>query len=77
MAKTKRTVEEAEVVAAAAASNDSKLITRGSLNHFATKFWDKIKTRYDGTFKSARLTESDSADKKLIFTKTDNTEAKI
>lgn len=77
MAKTKRTVEEAEVVAAAAASNDSKLITRGSLNHFATKFWDKIKTRYDGTFKSARLTESDSADKKLIFTKTDNTEAKV
>ena len=73
MAKTKRTVEEAEVVAAAAASNDSKLITRGSLNHFATKFWDKIKTRYDGTFKAARLTE----EKKLIFTKTNDTEDEL
>lgn len=77
MTKTKRTVEEAEVTAAATANSDSKLITQSKLSHFATGFWDKIKTRYDGTFKSARLTESDSADKKLIFTKTDNTEAKV
>ena len=67
MAKTKRTVEEAEVVAAAA-SNDSKLITQSKLSHFATGFWAKIKRRYDGTFKDARLTD----DKKLIFTKTDD-----
>ena len=72
MAKTKRTVEEAEVVAAAAANSDSKLITQSKLSHFATGFWNRIKTRYDGTFKSARLSESNSNDKKLIFTKTDN-----
>ena len=75
MSKTKRTVEDVNV--AAAASNDSKLITQGKLNRFATGFWTKIKTRYDGTFKSARVTESDSTDKKLIFTKTDNTEAEV
>lgn len=72
MAKTKAT-KDVKV----AASNDSKLITQGGLNRFATKFWDKIKRRYDGTFKSARLTESDSTDKKLIFTKTDDTEAEV
>lgn len=77
MAKTTRAAKEAKTVAAAAASNDSKLITQGGLNRFATKFWDKIKRRYDGTFKSARLTESDSTDKKLIFTKTDDTEAEV
>lgn len=71
MAKTKRTVEEVNV---AAASNDSKLITQSKLNRFATKFLDKIKARYDGTFKSARLTESDSTDKKLIFTRVSGTD---
>ena len=65
MAKTKRTVEESEVVAAAAASNDSKLITQSKLSHFATGFWAKIKGRYDEAFKDATLTE----DKKLKFTK--------
>lgn len=65
MAKTKRTVEEAEVTAAAAANSDSKLVTRGSLNSFATKFWDRIKRRYDETFKDAELTD----DKKLTFTR--------
>lgn len=65
MAKTTRTVKEVKV---AAASNDSKLITQSKLNRFATGFWNRIKRRYDGTFKEARLTE----DKKLIFTKTDN-----
>lgn len=53
-------------------ASDSKLITQSKLNRFATKFLDKIKARYDGTFKNARITESDSTDKKLIFTKTDN-----
>lgn len=67
MAKTKRTVEDVNV---AAASSDSKLITQGGLNRFATKFWTKIKTRYDGTFKDARLTD----DKKLIFTKVSDTD---
>lgn len=64
MAKTKRTVEEAEVVAAAA-SSDSKLITKGGLNSFATKFWTKIKEKYNVSFKDVTLT----ADKKLKFTK--------
>lgn len=68
MAKTKRTVEEVEVAAAAAANSDSKLITQSKLSHFATGFWNRIKTRYDGTFKEVELTN----DKKLIFTKTDN-----
>ena len=79
MAKTKRTVEEAEVAvestvesAAAAASSASKLITQSKLSYFATEFWKRVKRRYDGTFKSARLSESNSNDKKLIFTKTDN-----
>lgn len=74
MAKTKRTVKEAK---AATASSDSKLITQSKLNRFATGLWDKIKRRYDGTFKAARLTESDSTDKKLIFTKTDDIEVEI
>lgn len=73
MAKTKRTVEEAEVTAAAAANSDSKLITQSKLSHFATKFWDKIKDKYDGTFKDANLTE----DKKLIFTKVSGTPKEI
>lgn len=69
MAKTKRTVEDVNV----AASNDSKLITQSKLNRFATGFWNRIKRRYDGTFKEARLTE----DKKLIFTKTNSNEDEI
>lgn len=64
MAKTKRTVEEAEVTATAA-SSDSKLITKGGLNSFATKFWTKIKEKYNVSFKDVTLT----ADKKLKFTK--------
>lgn len=70
MAKIKRTVEDVK----AAANSDSKLITQGKLSRFATKFWDRIKSRYDGTFKSARLTESDSTDKKLIFTRVSGTD---
>lgn len=64
MDKATRTTKEVK----AAANSDSKLITQSKLNRFATKFLAKIKARYDGTFKEARLTE----DKKLIFTKTDN-----
>lgn len=60
MTKTKRTVEDANV---AAASDDSKLITRGSLNRFANGFWTKIKNKYNETFKDAELTDN----KKLIF----------
>lgn len=72
MAKTKRTVEEAEVVAAAA-SNDSKLITQSKLSHFATGFWAKIKGRYDEAFKGATLTQSTDPNKKLTFTRVSNT----
>ena len=66
MAKTKRTVEEVNV---AAASNDSKLITQSKLNRFATKFLDKIKRRYDGTFKDASITQSTDPNKKITFTR--------
>lgn len=71
MAKTKRTVEEAEVTAAAAANSDSKLITQSKLRHFANGFWNRIKTRYDGTFKNASISDSNDSVKKLTFTKTD------
>ena len=73
MAKTKRTVEEAEVTAAAAANSDSKLITRGSLNRFANGFWTKIKKRYDNALNEANLSDSASPDKKLTFTRVSGT----
>lgn len=66
MAKTAKDVK------AAAASNDSKLITQSKLSHFATGFWDKIKRRYDGTFKDASISDSNGNVKKLTFTKTDD-----
>ena len=75
MAKTKRTVEEAEV--AAAANSDSKLITQSKLSHFATGFWTKIKNKYDGTFKEVRLSDSASQDKKLTFTRVNGTPKEI
>ena len=71
MAKTTRAAKEVKVVAAA--SNDSKLITQSGLNRFATKFWDRIKARYDGTFKEVRLSDSTSRDKKLTFTRVSGT----
>lgn len=67
MAKTKRTVEDVNI---AAASNDSKLITQGKLNRFATKFWTKIKEKYNVSFKGVTLTD----DKKLKFTKIEGTD---
>ena len=73
MAKTKRTVEEAEVTAAAAANSDSKLITQSKLSHFATGFWNKIKGRYDNALNGATLTQSTDPDKKLTFTRVSNT----
>ena len=72
MAKTKRAAKEVEAAveaAVAAASSASKLITQGGLNHFATRFWDKIKTRYDEAFVGATLTPNSSEDKKLTFTR--------
>lgn len=68
MAKTAKDVK------AAAASNDSKLITQGGLNRFATKFWDKIKRRYDDALNGANLSASASPDKKLTFTRVSNTD---
>lgn len=73
MAKTKRTVEEAEVTAAAAANSGSKLITQSKLSHFATGFWNRIKGRYDEAFKGATLTQSTDPNKKLTFTRVSNT----
>lgn len=72
MAKIKRTAEEAEVVAAAA-SNDSKLITQSKLSHFATGFWNRIKGRYDNALNGANLSDSTSRDKKLTFTRVSGT----
>lgn len=71
MAKTKRTAEDVNVVAAA--SSDSKLITQSKLSHFATGFWNKIKGRYDEAFKGATLTQSTDPNKKLTFTRVSNT----
>lgn len=67
MSKTKRTVEDVNV--AAAASNDSKLINQGKLNRFATGFWNRIKGRYDNALNGANLSDSTSRDKKLTFTR--------
>lgn len=75
MAKTKRTVEEAEV--AAAANSDSKLITQSKLSHFATGFWDRIKGKYDGTFKEASITQSTDPNKKITFTRVSGTPKEI
>lgn len=77
MAETKRTVEEVEVAAAAAANSDSKLITQSKLSYFATEFWKRIKGRYDNVFKEVRLSESDSTDKKLTFTRVNGTPKEI
>lgn len=74
MGKTKRTVEDVNL---AAASNDSKLITQSGLNHFATKFWDKIKNKYDRTFKEVSLSAGTSSDKKLTFTRVNGTPEEI
>ena len=53
-------------------SSDSKLTNQSKLSRFATRLWTKIKTRYDGTFKDVNISDSSSNDKKLTFTKTDN-----
>lgn len=76
MAKTKRTAKEVEA-AVAAPSNDSKLITQSKLSYFATEFWKRIKGRYDNVFKEVRLSESDSTDKKLTFTRVNGTPKEI
>nr|DAE38962.1 MAG TPA: hypothetical protein [Bacteriophage sp.] len=75
MAKTKRTAEDVNVVAAA--SSDSKLVTQGGLNRFATKFWDKIKNKYDRTFNEVSLSAGTSTDKKLTFTRVNGTPEEV
>ena len=85
MAKTKRTVEEevnsattsGEVNIAVAANNDSKLITQGKLRTFANKLWDRIKNKYDRTFKEVRLSDGTTPDKKLTFTRVDGTHEEV
>lgn len=85
MTKTKRTVEDANVVAttsgevnsAAAAGNDSKLITQGKLKLFANKLWKKIKDKYDRTFNEVSLSDRTSQDKKLTFTRVNGTREEI
>lgn len=51
----------------------SKLINKTRLQKFATDFWAKIKGRYDETFKDATITEKTNREKKITFTKVNNT----
>ena len=55
----------------------SKLINKTRLQKFATDLWAKIKGRYDGTFKEAEISASESADKKITLTRVDNTTKEI
>ena len=47
----------------------SNLINRTGLKKFADGFWTKIKGRYDNAFKEARISASDSDDKKITLTR--------
>ena len=47
----------------------SNLINKTRLQKFATDLWAKIKGRYDGTFKEAEISASESADKKITLTR--------
>lgn len=51
----------------------SKLINKTRLQKFAEDFWAKIKGRYDVAFKEARISASDSADKKITLTRISET----
>lgn len=51
----------------------SKLINQSRLQQFATKLWDKIKNRYDNAFVRAEITEKTNTEKKITFTKVNNT----
>ena len=51
----------------------SNLINKTRLQKFAEGFWDKVKRRYDGTFKDATITEKTNREKKITFTKVNNT----
>ena len=66
-----------EVNIAVAANNDSKLITQGKLRTFANKLWDRIKNKYDRTFKEVRLSDGTTPDKKLTFTRVDGTHEEV
>ena len=47
----------------------SNLINKTGLKKFADGFWTKIKGRYDNAFKEARISASDSDDKKITLTR--------
>lgn len=51
----------------------SKLINKTRLQQFATKFWAKIKERYDVAFKNAEISPRDGTDKKITFTRISGT----
>ena len=51
----------------------SKLINKTRFTRFANDLWDKIKGRYDKAFKEATISASDSADKKITFTRISGT----
>ena len=55
----------------------SNLINKTRLQKFAEGFWDKVKRRYDGTFKDATITASTETEKKITLTKVDNTTKEI
>lgn len=51
----------------------SNLINKTRLQKFATDFWAKIKGRYDVAFKEARISASESAEKKITLTRISET----
>lgn len=51
----------------------SNLINKTRLQKFAEGFWAKIKDRYDNAFKDATITEKTNREKKITFTKVNNT----
>ena len=51
----------------------SKLINQSRLQKFAEGFWDKVKRKYDNAFVGAEITASTETEKKIKFTKADNT----
>lgn len=51
----------------------SNLINKTRLQKFAEGFWEKVKGRYDKAFKEARISASESAEKKITLTRISET----
>lgn len=55
----------------------SNLINKTRLQKFATDLWEKIKGRYDNTFKEAEITASTDTAKKITLTRVNDTTKEI